>query len=69
MERLYLKDDSALVPSSPSIKMAASNSLSGKEAGATKSSKQKQDQGTVPEVPARDKKEVYVYSYISYVCA
>lgn len=61
-ERLYLKDDSTLVPSSPSAKMPASISLSGKEADAMKSSKQKQE--TVPEIPVRPNKEVYCH-----VCA
>ena len=60
MERLYLKDDSA---HSPSVKTATSNSLSGKAASPTKLSKQKQDQETVPEVPVRDKKEVYTCIY------
>ena len=66
MERLYLKDDSALVPSSPSPKMPASikegKSVSGKEAGATKSSKQKQDKETIPEIPTRTKREVNISS-------
>ena len=57
MERLYLKDDSSLVPSSPSVKTPAPIPLSGKEVGSTKSSKQKQE--TVPEVPVRTSKEVY----------
>jgi hypothetical protein len=56
MERLYLKDDSSLVPSSPSARMPASASLSGKEVGAMKSSKQKQE--TIPELPVRTNKEV-----------
>lgn len=56
MKRLYLKDDSALVPSSPSAKMPASVSLSGKEAGAMKSSKQNQE--AAPDIPTRTTKEV-----------
>ena len=56
MEQLYLKDDSSLISSSPSTKMPASASLSGKEVGAMKSSKQKQE--NVPEIPVRTNKEV-----------